>query len=89
MSHIAVVWELIARHEGEDFTLKRGDTLVYSLDGNALRHNRSSTRIYRSQFEKALEYVPLHGPGQLSRIVVGPSYVYAILMDPRIRLGDW
>ena len=41
--------------------------------------------LHRSQFEKAYGQGPLTGPGQLNDLVRGPSYVYAILTDPRVR----
>ncbi len=37
--------------------------------------------------ETAYEMVPLHSTAQLQDL--RPSYLYAILMDPRIRKQDW
>jgi hypothetical protein len=33
--------------------------------------------------------VPIKGPGIISGTIRGPSYVWAVLHDPRISLGQW
>lgn len=50
--------------------------------------DRTVQQIPKSQFAKALERVPLTGPGQIQQLR-GPSFVHAILADPRIAAGEW
>jgi hypothetical protein len=47
--------------------------------------SRTAYRISQSEFRKAHEMMPIKGPGEISQLVRGPSYVWAILHDPRIR----
>ena len=42
----------------------------------------------RTNFGKALDRLPLENTGSV-RDLQGPSYVFAILMDDRIRRGEW
>jgi hypothetical protein len=89
VSDIEAVWTRIVSRAGEAFHLKRGAEFTYEALDNAVVVSRVNQTIYRSQFELALEKTPLDGPGDLSRNVWAPSYVFAIIMDDRIRAGDW
>jgi hypothetical protein len=44
--------------------------------------------ISRTAIEKALQLVPLPNTRTVQHLSA-PSYIYAILMDPRIRGNDW
>jgi hypothetical protein len=88
MVDVDVVWSRIRRHEGEDFTQVRGARFIYRVDGNAIVPNRTNRRLQKSQFARALGRLPVSGPGHLQELQ-GPSYIYAILMDARIRGSDW
>jgi hypothetical protein len=44
-------------------------------------------QIPRSQFAKALDLMPLSGPGQIQHLR-GPSFIFAILTDPRIAQSE-
>jgi len=57
--------------------------------GNTLRPSTTNVRIHKSQSAKALEHVPFAKVFDIPAGVFGPSYVYATLMDPRVRNGDW
>lgn len=83
------VWRRIVATQGEEFRLKGGDPFVYSIEGLSVVPDRTGYPISKSEFGKALELVPLGGPGQVRDLVRGPSYVYAILSDPRISAGEW
>jgi hypothetical protein len=86
---ISEIWGRIEEHQGEDFVMKRGDTFTYEVSGNTLvTDRRVPYPIQVTQFEKALEMVPVVGPQQLHHLR-GPSYIWAILHDPRIRRKDW
>ncbi|GAA2207724.1 hypothetical protein GCM10009850_031820 [Nonomuraea monospora] len=78
------VWGRIERYAGEAFRLRRGGTFTYRLRDNEVYPDRTKIGIHRSNFVRAWERRPLSGPGQLSKDIIGPSYVYAILTDSRI-----
>ena len=88
MKSIEVVWSRILQHEGERFETLTGRPFTYTVTGHVLRTDRTDFNLPRSQFEKALDLVPAAGPGEL-RDLRGPSYIYAILHDKRIRQADW
>ena len=83
MDKVDAVWERIVAHQGQVFRQMRGKEFTYSVKGNVLRPSATNRNIPRSDFEKALDLMPLHGPGEINRLQ-GPSYIFAILKDPRI-----
>ena len=86
MLDINNIWERIIKHEGEQFTTVRNISFTYTISGDYVRTSNTEYRIYRTQFEKAIPYMQIiKGPGEISKIVFGYSYVYAILNDPRIK----
>ena len=92
MANIDEIWERIVKHEGETFHTKGGHTkpslpFTYEIHGNVFYPSRTDWQIPRADFEKALELVPFDGPGAVNNIVQGPSYVWSVLHDPRIRAG--
>ncbi|HET6615012.1 MAG TPA: hypothetical protein VFH62_03915 [Dehalococcoidia bacterium] len=82
------VWSRILAHEGETFHQVRGKAFTYRVNGPVLNPNTTNRNVSRSQLETALALVPLEGPGQINDLQA-PSYIYAILMDDRIRGNDW
>jgi hypothetical protein len=82
------VWRRITAHEGETFRQVRGGEFTYEVQGAVLRPDRTNRNLHRSQFEAALQRAPISGPSDLQDLQ-GPSYLFAILTDPRIRQGDW
>lgn len=87
-STIADVWPRIVAHAGEEFSTVTGLHFAYDVPGNYLRVNRTIRNLSRANFEKALAHVPLGSTRDIQHLQ-GPSYSYAILMDHRIRRGDW
>ena len=83
MADINEVWTRIIAHQGETFRQIRGQEFTYTVKGNVLRPSTTNRNIPRSHFEKALDRMPLHGPGKINDLQ-GPSYIYAILKDRRI-----
>ncbi|WP_409184915.1 hypothetical protein F9C11_11900 [Amycolatopsis sp. VS8301801F10] len=92
ISKIERAWTRIEKHAGEVFTTLRGKEFTYSVGGrpspwhvtlDQLRRN-----ISRGDLSRALAVWPVDGPSKLPA-VAQPSYVYAILSDPRIRKDDW
>jgi len=78
------IWENIKRHEGEVFYTVSGLEFTYQVVGEKLIHTRSKVAIPKSAFEKADVLNP-QKPSDLHNDVVGPSYIYAIISDSRIR----
>ncbi len=90
MPDIDEVWERIRAHQGETFRIMSGDPLVYRIEGERLHHNRTVSSTSKTAFGNALPHVPCDGPSAFPRDKVwGPSYVWAILHDERIRRDDW
>jgi hypothetical protein len=85
---IEEIWARIAAHEGETFTLVRGQRFTYEVPGNYLRPVGRVRHLSKTNFAKALPRLPLENLGSI-RDLQGASYVYAILMDNRIRRRDW
>lgn len=82
------VWGRIEAHAGEVFRQKRGATFTYTVAGGCVRPDRTNRLLPRADFAAALELVPSPTTVPFQRLQ-GPSYVWAILHDPRIRGEDW
>ena len=87
-SSFAVIWRRIADHTGETYHTKRGLEFTYEISGDTFRSSRTAYKTDRSQFEKAYSMVPVDGPGVITNVVRGPSYVWAMLHDMRISRGE-
>jgi hypothetical protein len=87
-SDIEVVWARIVAHPGEPFKQLRGATFTYRVKGGHVVPDRTAQQTPKSHFARALDLVRLSGPGEVQSSR-GPSYIYAIVMDPRIRRGEW
>jgi len=83
------IWRRIVDHAGETFHTITGLEFTYKVDADAFYPSRTDYRIARANFEKAYELVPIDGPGRISWIVRGPSYVWGVLHDQRISRGAW
>jgi hypothetical protein len=88
MSNESIVWQRIVRHEGDMFTQLRGRDFTYAIEGNALRPSTTNRLLGRSQFAKGIDRMPARATSDLHDLQ-GPSYLFAILMDDRIRSGLW
>lgn len=88
MTSIDAVWQRIKVHCGVEFRQKGGKSFSYSIDGSTLVPSTTNRNLPCSSFEKALKLVPLPNTTCVQHLQ-GPSYIYAILMDRRIRLNDW
>ena len=82
------IWQRIMAHEGELFHQIRGGEFKYEVSGASIRPDRTNRLIPRSDFGTALQFVPLPSTAPLQALQ-GPSYIFAILMDPRIRQENW
>jgi hypothetical protein len=88
--NITTVWERIQTHGGQLFHTVRGIPFEYHGKNNYIILQNTLRNIPRSDFAKALPHLPLSSTAEAQSLgVQGPAYLYAILMDPRIRLTDW
>lgn len=85
---IEIVWNRVLDVEGEVFRQIRGKEFSYSVAGNSITLSTTNRSISKKTFEQALEYVPLPDTTPVQHLQA-PSYIYAILMDSRIRTGLW
>ena len=79
------IWANIEKHAGEEFKTKTGIPFTYHMDGTSVVPDHTNYPLAKGQFAKAADIKDLRGPGQINFSVRGPSYIYAILTDPRIR----
>lgn len=85
---ITPVWARIVQHEGEVFQQKRGGEFTYEVSGDYLKLDRTNHKVSKRHIVEALDLVPMVGPGQINHLRA-PSYIWGILMDDRIRAGNW
>lgn len=83
MTGFDVVWQRISALEGEVFRQNTGRPFTYVVTNGGVLPSTVNRLLGRSQFLKAYERSPLRGPGALQDLQ-GPSYLYAILTDPRV-----
>jgi hypothetical protein len=81
------VWQRIVTAQGQTFHQVRGRAFTYTVQGESLVPSTTNRVLGRSQFQKAHERLPVSGPGELQDLQ-GPSYLFAVLTDPRIRQGN-
>jgi hypothetical protein len=86
MADFEHVWNRILACEGQQFHTKTGLPFTYRVDGAVVVPDRTNYPLHLSQFAKAFELMPLHGPGEINQLVRGPAYIYAILTDLRTRM---
>jgi hypothetical protein len=86
-----VIWQRITHHAGQTFTLVRGNEFTYDAHPTHIvryETGRVTVNIHIGQFEQAYALVPLHNVAQIHNLFA-PSFIYAILMDARIKQTDW
>jgi len=88
MASLEIVWQRIETHAGEQFMQIRGGKFIYEVIGGRVVPDRTNQQIPKTHFEKAFALLPLENTVRIQHLR-GPSYIYAILMDDRIRMGDW
>lgn len=86
---IEILWERIKENEGQVFKQIKGGEFTYDVKGNSITLlSRTRRSISKNIFVKGLKHVPLDNTVPLQHLQA-PSYLYAILMDSRIRKNDW
>ena len=88
MNNIDVVWERICKNEGNEFQQIRGKIFTYSIKGNTVFLTTTNRSFSKGEIQKALEFVPIKSTASINHLQA-PSYLYAILMDDRIRESLW
>lgn len=88
MTSIDEIWRRIEARQGEVFRQIRGGEFRYRVSGGYLELSRTNHKVSRSDLEEALRLVPLKNTTPVHHLRA-PSYIFAILMDDRIRRGDW
>lgn len=87
-----VVWRRIEKHQGEQFHTKRRLPVTFKVEGNGIWFFRGGKRIERkatrTQVETAISRCPLRSTTEIKDLIDYP-YLFAILMDPRIREKSW
>lgn len=85
---IDIIWNRIKECEGQAFYQIKGGEFTYNINGNVLELSRTNRSISKNTFKEALKQVPLENTVPLQRLQA-PSYLFAILMDSRIKKEDW
>jgi len=82
------VYSRVVYYSGMIFTTKTGCPFVYQIEKGKLVVNRTGYKVHaKSNIRKALARMPSSGPSSLNGKVRMPSYIWAILNDPRIKNG--
>lgn len=84
MTDFSAMWARVQDHAGETFQTVRGKEFRYSATDSGIDMLTTNRVLPRRDFEAAFARMPVSGPGALQDLQ-GPSYVYAILTDPRVR----
>jgi len=87
------VWKRILQHQGEEFRTKSKRPFTYSVEGDSglwfyLEGRRVNKRLWRGDLEKAVARCPISKLTDISDCF-DPSYLFGLLMDPRISNKEW
>jgi hypothetical protein len=86
------VWRRVADHQGEQFHTVRGLPFTFEAEGAGIwffrEGNRVNRKLTRTQFEVALSRCPLTRTTEIKDLMDYP-YLFAVLMDERIRAEAW
>ncbi len=86
--NIDLVWKRICDNAGNEFKQIRGKIFTYSVSQNTVYLNSTNRSFTKNTIKRALEFVPLTNTLPVQHLQA-PSYLYAILMDDRIRESLW
>jgi hypothetical protein len=85
---IELLWDRIKYCEGQVFRQIKGGEFTYKVNGSVIELSRTNRSISKKTFAEALKHVPLKNTVLLQRLQA-PSYLFAILMDNRMKKNDW
>ncbi len=83
MDEFPTIWAKVQEHAGEPFTTVTGKEFRYAARKGGVEMLTTKRVLPRSAFVEAVARMPVSGPGALQDLQ-GPSYLYAILTDPRV-----
>lgn len=86
------VWRRVSSHQGHQFQTVRGLPFTFEVEGSGIWFFRDGKRINRkltrAQFDVALSRCPLTNTTDIKDLM-DFSYLFALLMDPRIKQHAW
>ena len=86
------VWWRIESHQGEEFRTARGLPFTYQVEGAGIWFSRDGRRINRkltrAQVDVAISRCPLRTTTEIKDLM-DYAYLFALLMDRRIRGDAW
>ena len=85
----AEIWKRIIDCEGEEFKTDTNLPFTYEINSNSLFPSGTECKIPKTEITKAYEMVPIKSPSVITKLVKGPSYIWAILHDERISKKEW
>jgi hypothetical protein len=86
-TEIAMVWDRIEKNAESEFNMIQGAKFRYAVMAGHVIPDRTNQQIPKSHFEKALSLVPFGNTAEIQHLR-GLSFIYAILMNARIRRTD-
>ena len=88
MAEFEVVWRRLCEHAGETFVLARGDEFTYAVAADGLMVTGLKAPMHMTGLRQAVARLPFASVRDVQDLW-GPSHLFAILMDSRIRGEDW
>jgi hypothetical protein len=89
---LEAVWQRVAAYEGEQFQTVSGLPFTFKVEGSGIWFFRDGKRINRKltrpQFGVAVSRCPLRSTTEIKDLMDYP-YLFALLMDARIRAQAW
>jgi len=86
------IWRRIEQHQRERFETSRGLPFTFEVEGAGIWFFRDGRRINRKlargQVEQAIQRCPLQSTTEIKDLM-DYAYLFALLMDPRIREKAW
>lgn len=82
------IWDRIKASEGLEFRQIRGKQFTYAVVGSAIIPSTTNQNIPKAHFKEASALLPLKNTVAVQHLR-GPSFIYAVLMDSRIKQTDW
>ncbi|GGM90836.1 hypothetical protein GCM10011609_29910 [Lentzea pudingi] len=83
MNGFGEAWRRINELQGEEFHQKTGRPFTYRVVSGQIVPDTTDRQLPMSHFRRAFDRAPLPGPGSIQDLQ-GPSYIWAILTDPRV-----
>ena len=81
---VKLVRDVLLTYEGEIFTQKKGQRFTYKVKGNSIVPSTTNYHIPIKDILKGLNRSNINKVSDLSDLR-GPSYIYALVMDSRIK----